>query len=167
MQFCQVRVWTPEAMTRYRLIPAAVVAALALSGGAVAGQIYKWVDENGNVHYEDRPTNSAQVARMDIRSRPTDSDAVQARVDAQREANAVREQVRSEAPPEMSKAELRAEQEERARKCQMYRDRLEAFERSTRLYKEDESGERQYLDDEQVQAARARVEEQIEEYCGS
>lgn len=154
-------------MTRFRLMPAVVVTALALSGTAAAGQIYKWVDENGNVHYEDRPTNAAQVALMDIRSRPTDDEAVQARVEARREANAVREQVRSEAPPEMSKAELRAEQEERAKKCQTYRDRLEAFDRSTRIYKEDESGEREYLDDEQVLAARARVEDQIREYCGS
>lgn len=153
-------------MTRFRLMPA-IVAALALSGTAAAGQIYKWIDENGNVHYEDRPTNAAQVARVDIRSRPTDNEAVQARQAAQREANAVREQVRSEAPPEMSNAELRAEQEERARNCQMYRERLEAFDRSTRLYREDESGEREYLDEEQVQAARARVQEQIQEYCGS
>jgi len=153
-------------MTRFRLMPA-VLAALAISGAAAAGQIYKWVDDNGSVHYEDRPTNTAQVARLDIQSRATDNEAVRARIEAQRETDAVREQVRSEAPPEMSKAEVRAEQEERAQKCQTYKDRLEAFVRSTRLYKEDDSGERQYLDEDEVMAARSRVEEQIRKYCGS
>ncbi len=31
-------------------------AALAFSGTALSGEIYKWTDDDGNVHYEDRPT---------------------------------------------------------------------------------------------------------------
>ena len=41
------------------------------------------------------------------------------------------------------------------------------FLRSQRLYQEDDTGERQYLSEEETMAARARVEEQIQEYCGS
>ena len=67
----------------------------------------------------------------------------------------------------MSKDEIRAEQQERAEKCQMYRDRLQAFLRSTRLYEEDDGGDRNYLSDEEVLAARAKVEDQIQEYCGA
>ena len=57
--------------------------------------------------------------------------------------------------------------QKRQQQCQMYRDRLERFLRSQRLYQEDESGERQYLNEEETMAARARVEEQIQKYCGS
>ena len=46
-------------------IPAAIAcAAFLVSGPAVAGEIYKWVDEDGNVHYEDRPIGKTDVELM-------------------------------------------------------------------------------------------------------
>jgi hypothetical protein len=38
---------------------------------------------------------------------------------------------------------------------------------SRRLYREDENGERVYLDEAQMQSARDRVQSQVEEYCGA
>lgn len=143
-------------------------AALLASGLAVGGEIYKWVDENGNVHYEDRPIGETNVERVvDVRSRNTDEAAVAARVDEQRKARAAANQVESEAPEEMSREELRAEQQARHEKCQSYRAQLQSFLASTRLYREDENGERSYLDEDQTMAARARVEGKIQEYCGA
>ncbi len=154
-------------MKRYRLMTAVSIAALLATGAATAGEIYKWTDEEGNVYYVDRPSGQPNEARMDIISAKTDNAAVAARAQARRQARAADEQVASEAPPEMSKQELRAEQAERQKKCEMYRDRLEQFLRSQRLYKQDESGDRQYLSEEEIMAARQRVQGQIEEYCGS
>jgi len=154
-------------MTRFRLTLALSLGALIVSGTALSSDIYMWTDDAGNVHYEDRPAAEAEALRLNIESAPTDNSAVQARIQARREARAAAEQVAAEAPEEMSKEELRAEQEERQQQCQMYRDRLEQFLRSQRLYQEDESGERQYLNEEETMAARARVEEQIKKYCGS
>ncbi len=154
-------------MKTYRLTVAIACAALLAGGIAAAGEIYKWVDEDGNVHYEDRPTGEGQIEHVDIVSRNTNDADVRARVDAYREARAVKEQVAAEAPPEMSKEEVRAEQQARAEKCQMYRDRLEGFLRSTRLYEESDDGDRNYLSEEEIMAARAKVEDQIQEYCGT
>ena len=154
-------------MTRLRHLLVFSIAALFASGLAVGSEIYKWTDTDGNVHYVDRPTGQPDEQRLDIYSTRTDNAAVYARVQARREARATADQVASEAPPEMSKEEIRAEQRERQKKCEMYRARLEQFLRSQRLYKEDESGERVYLDEEQTLAARNRVEEQIKEYCGA
>jgi hypothetical protein len=42
---------------------------------------------------------------------------------------------------------------------------LQKFVVSRRLYREDENGERVYLDPEETQAARDRVEGQVEEFC--
>ncbi len=143
------------------------VAAAFAGGFAAAGEIYKWIDEEGNVHYEDRPLGGIGTQRLDIDSRDTDAAAVQARLDAVREARAVADQVNAEATPEMTAEEIRQEREERAEKCQTYRDRLEAFLRSQRLYREDDSGERQYLSEDEILAARSRVEGQIKQYCGA
>ena len=154
-------------MNCYRLILTVSIAVLIASGTAVASEIYKWTDENGDVHYEDRPTGNTPMERLDISSRSTDNTVVQARLDADAEARAAARQVASEAPPEMTKAEIRAEKEKRQEQCQMYRDRLNSFLRSQRLFKEDDSGERQYLSEVEIMAARSRVEGQIQEYCGS
>jgi len=137
------------------------------SGLAVGAEIYKWTDEDGNVHYEDRPVGKTDMEHVDVLSRNTDNTVVQARLDSDRERRAAARQVASEAPKEMTKAEIRAEQQERQGKCQEYRDQLQAFLRSSRLYKEEDGGERQYLSEEEVMAARSRVEGQIQEYCGA
>ena len=143
-----------------------IAAALVTAGTAVAGEIYKWTDAEGNVHYEDRPSGNIPVQRVAIVSKNTDNAAVQARVAAQRESRATDEQVASEAPPEMSRQEIRAEQAKRKERCDQYRARLETMMSAPRLYREDEAGERVYLDEDQIQAAQARVREQIKEYCG-
>jgi len=154
-------------MKIYRLGLTISIAALLTGSLAVAGEIYKWTDNDGNVHYEDRPTGDTQMERMDIVSRNTDNSVVQARVDARIKAKDAARQVASEAPPEMTPEELRAEQKDRQEKCQTYRDRLQAFLRSQRLYKEDDAGDRSYLSEVEVMEARTRVEGQIKEYCGS
>ena len=154
-------------MKNLRLPITLAMAALLGTGISAAGQIYKWVDEEGNVHYEDRPVATSDLERVDIVSRNTDNTVVQARVDADRKARAAARQVESEAPDDMSEEDLRAEKKERQQKCEQYRAQLEAFLRSTRLYQEDDAGDRTYLSDDEVMAARSRVEGQIQEYCGS
>ncbi len=154
-------------MMKYRLPITIACAALMASGLTVAGEIYKWTDEDGNIHYEDRPVGDTQMEHIDIVSRNTDNTVIQARVDEDRKARAASRQVASEAPPEMTREEVRAEQQARQEKCQQYRSQLESFLRSQRLYKEDDAGERQYLSEEEIMAARSRVEGQIQEYCGA
>ena len=154
-------------MKRYRLALTVSVAALLMGGTSVAGEIYKWTDDEGNAHYEDRPIANATIERLDIASRNTDNSAIQERQQADREARAAARQVAAEAPKEMSKQEVRAEQEKRQQQCQMYRDRLEQFSRSQRLFEEGDDGERRYLDEVQTLAAHNRVQQQINKYCGT
>lgn len=152
-------------MQRYALM-LSVAVALAASGITLAGEIYKWTDENGNVHYEDRPLGGEATQRVNIVSRSTDNAAVQASIDARRDRVAAREEAqakRAEAETEAAKA--RAEAEDRQEKCSQYRARLESYLQSQRLYREDENGERTYLDEKQILEARAKVQGKIQEYC--
>jgi hypothetical protein len=154
-------------MKHDRLVLTVAAATLMASGMTVAGEIYKWTDDDGNVNYTDRPTDDVELEQLAVVSKDTDNSAVQARLDADRRARDAARQVRSEAPPEMTKAEIQAEQKKRQVQCHTYRDRLEDFLRSQRLYQEDDAGDRHYLSADDVIAARSRVEEQIQEYCGS
>ena len=143
----------------------ALILAVTVTGTASASEIYKWVDEDGGIHYGDRPTGAASEERLTVRSRPTDPEAVQSQVVARLNAQTTRAEAEANAPQGPSEEELRAEARERAEKCSTYRQRLEKFVQSRRLYREDESGERVYLDEDEAQAARERVQNQVEEYC--
>ena len=153
-------------MTRLRLPIALSIAALLGAGVCAAGEIYKWTDDEGNVHYEDRPTGDRNMEVVDIVSRDTDNSVVQARLDSDREA---REAARKEAegqPPEKTREELRAEQLAREDRCEQAREQLSAMLAARRLYKEDADGEREYLDDAQIDEARAQAEIKVAEHCG-
>ena len=62
---------------RYQAIVVGLVLAATGTGLALASDIYKWTDETGNVHYADIPSGDFPE-RVDIESRPTDPDRVQA-----------------------------------------------------------------------------------------
>lgn len=153
-------------MPSLRLSTSLAIAALLGAGVCGGGEIYKWTDENGNVHYEDRPVANADLERVDIVSRKTDNSAVQARVSADREAREADEEEASEDPPEMTRKERYAEQQAREDRCEEYRQQLDEMMGARRLYKDDGAGGREYLDDEQILEARSKVEAKIAENCG-
>ena len=132
---------------------------------AAAAEIYKWVDAEGNVQYGDRPSGADSEVQLQIASRPTDPERIQAQTTARLEQQASAREAAAAVPQGPSEEELRAEAAERAEKCTMYRARLEKFVQSRRLYREDANGERVYLDEAETQAARENVQHQVEEYC--
>jgi major membrane immunogen (membrane-anchored lipoprotein) len=140
--------------------------AMTIASGAVANEIYKWTDENGNVHYEDRPTGAATEERLHMTYNRTDSSAVRQRTQARVDARTAREEAKTAAAEsEKEAAENAAVAAERAQKCEKSRARLESYLQARRVYRTDENGERVYLDDEQRQEARQKAEEQISEFC--
>ena len=140
-------------------------ASVAFSAAAVAGEIYKWTDEEGNVHYEDRPTVE-EVERVAIASSRTNSSSVRASVDARRARQAAREDANAKREEEERKAaEVAQIAAEREQKCQESRARMENYLQARRLYREDENGEREYLDDTQVMEAREQAQDDIQAYC--
>jgi hypothetical protein len=149
-----------------RKILVLVLSAAALTTSAFAGEIYKYVDADGNVHYLDRPTGESGEERLDISYSGTSGEAVSARVQKRREYMSTLEEARSEANSQReAEAQARAEMEARAAKCQEHRARLESYLQSRRLFRENEAGEREYLDEKQTMEARRKVEEAIQENC--
>jgi len=154
-------------MNRKNVITCLIMFVVSASGIAYANDIYKWTDENGNIHYGDRPTGDVTEQRLAISSRPTDSSKVQARAQSSYAARKAAEEAAASESKGPTKDELRAKAAERSQKCDTYKARLQKFVQSRRLYKEDENGERVYLDEKQAHDARERVENQVQEYCTS
>ena len=137
--------------------------AITAAGTLFAGPVYKWTDDEGNVYYSDTPVANAQ--RVAIDSRPTDPKQAPAETQARADAQAQKAEDASSAPQEPTQEELQAEARERAENCTKYKERQLQFAQSRRIYRMDEDGERVYYDEEEMAATRARVAEQVNEYC--
>lgn len=155
---------------RKRLVVHLLVTAslVALSVPAQAEkEVFRWVDENGVVHYSDRPTDP-RARPTGLRYEPTDPTAVSNRVMREQyeeqQAQASEIEVRQEPP---SENETLLEQQERIRQleCKAARDRLEAYTDAPRLYETLPNGERRYLTDEELDRARAGAREDIKRWC--
>ena len=112
------------------------------------------------------PEAAAGAQKSRRASKPTDPARVQSEVEqvaASRTRFAERKEKQNE--DATAKADQRAAAEERAEKCASYRQTLQKLVTSRRLYHENESGERVYLDEAEAQAARQRAEDQVNEYC--
>jgi hypothetical protein len=143
---------------------AAVTVALG-AGVASASEIYRYTDANGEVYYVDRPTGAPDEELVPIASRSSSSASSPTRT-ARNNTSYRSEETVEETPPEQM---TRAQRAEKARqtevRCQQLRDQLDSYMNAHRLYREDDSGERQYLDDAEIDEARNKVTQQIAETC--
>ena len=136
-----------------------------LAGALSASEIYRYVDEDGVVHYVDLPTGAPGEEHLAIRSRPTNAAAVQAGAQARQAATAREAEAEANAPQGPSEEELQAEARHREEQCNKYRERQTRFTQSRRIYRMDENGERVWYSEEEMQAARDKVDELVAHYC--
>lgn len=143
-----------------------VLGTMAFLATPVIADVYMWRDADGTVHYGDKP-GSDNARKLDIETRPTDRTSVAKRYEqrqtARTESNTAMAKQRSQA--EQQAADAAAEREQKAARCEEARERLRSYVNSRRLYRLDDNGERQYLDDAEISEARARAEEAVNEHC--
>ncbi len=133
----------------------------------LASEIYRYTDENGVAIYVDRPTGDPTEQHLNVSSRNTDNVAVQAMVQTRQDAAmAEAEREAEEGDEELTRGEKRAAAAANQQQCDGYRDQLETFVTARALYHEDASGERVYLNEEESQEARDRMQTLIDENCG-
>jgi hypothetical protein len=149
-----------------------VLVCVAVAGPAAAadeGTVYLWVDEDGTPHYQDRPPDGGDAAQeLNLRYKLTDVQELAAankRKATLDSAADLREQQQGE-----DKAAEEADREqvmnEREKGCQDARARLQKYETAHRLYKPGPDGQRSYLTDEEIDAARADARQDVDEWCG-
>lgn len=155
-------------MQRNRLMSGLLVAALVLCGSAMADEIYKWTDAEGNVHYRDRPTGEANEVRLGIAYSRTDASSVEQQKQSLAESQARRAESKAAAQEAASEAEAEARAAaDKQKKCDGYRKSLQRYGEARRLYKEGPDGERTYLDDDAMLKARQQLEAHIAENCSN
>lgn len=127
-----------------------------------ADGIYKWVDEEGRVHYGEKPP-PGNAEKIEIRDTPGTAPSVrQYSVDRDKLL-----QIMEEERLQKQAEERKAEQESQAlvEKCATIEKRLAGLQRGGRFYTSDENGERVYLTEEEVTAEVNRLQKAQEQYC--
>jgi hypothetical protein len=147
---------------------------LLLTTGMAFGQVYKWVDTNGETHYSDRPPTGNFKSESKLRSSgvvespaaaKTGHAAAKPKTPAEQEAEFRKRQIeKEEADKKNQKKEAEAAQ--RHRNCEAARSYLKGLETGQRVAHVDpNTGERSYLDDKQRAAETERAKKQVDAWC--
>lgn len=153
----------------YSRFLAGAVMLLACQFSLAQTAVYKTMDDEGNVAFTDRPPLDKPAERvkglasMSTDNQQLDADMAQAAEDKkyQQVANNIREQQANE------DAEFQAavaDQQDAA--CRAANARLSKYQKARRLYRERPDGEREYLNDAELDAERAEAARAVDELCG-
>lgn len=142
------------------------IATATLAAGTAVADVYKYKDEKGNIQFTDKPPQ-LPAERLNVKSQRTDVVAVQEReAAAQKQANAAnqqQQQARSQAAEQKEGSELNAK--DKAERCVKARERYDRYMNSRRLYEQGTDGERRYLSDAELDAARASAKASMDVLC--
>jgi hypothetical protein len=152
-----------------QLIAAALV--IVVSGGLAAGEVYRWVDEDGVVHYGDRAEGIPNAEVVDVPSQPSgQTDALPPTTPAAAQAEAENEpsyaQQRRDARAEARRKAAEERQQIEAN-CAVARNRVAALEPSTRVLVEDDDGTVTRMDDDRRLELLDEAKAYIARNCGS
>jgi len=124
------------------------------------GGIYKWVDDQGQTHYGERPTvqSSEKIVIPKRTITPKAQTTEKQRLENVKKWVNVRQQERETAKQEKA---------ERKKKCDKLRRELKDIEQDgIAWYQLNEAGEREYYSDEEIDAGKSKMRGIIKKNCG-
>ena len=161
----------------------ALLLALPSLGNA---EIYKWRDKNGSIRYSDTPppSNIKQEAIGGKRALKPAAQAPVAPVANEQPAPADKEAAKDSPPvpgsadeeaaakrqsnaeaEKNNKLEKEKQEAARAKNCKAAKSNLASYEQGGRVYKMNEKGEREYLDENDFKTGREKATQEINENC--
>lgn len=140
-----------------RVLPMMFVA--LLSSPLATAEIYRWVDSQGNVHFDARSRPGAE--QIEVRPQIVERD------EATREREARTERFFEARRQEQQAADQLASERyaRRDQECRQLGEELSRLSRGGRYFRADAKGERVYYSDEEIDAARQRLASRISQNC--
>jgi len=132
----------------------------AAAASATAETIYKWVDEEGVVHYSARPPEGVDFVEMGIELEEEQAPAPAP--DTQEAADANRP---GEPPEQPEMTETEPDPEMVAERCRQARSNLENLLRRPNITIRGEDGEQRIIDDEERERIIEETQAFIDEWC--
>lgn len=136
-----------------------VTAALLLCSLNAHAQIYRWVDADGQVHFEQRPQPGAEQVEVRPQVVERDERVRQSEATMQRLMD-IRDQERQQQRDLMVQ-----HRQDREARCQDMRKRLAMFELRAYWYEEDADGNRVEVSKARLAEAESSLRHQIAEQC--
>lgn len=148
---------------------------LALLPMSANAEIYKWKDANGVIRYSDVPPPSnvpresigvKKVVAPPTATAPssTETSAQKKSPAANREGDAIKRQEDAEAAKNKEQAK-EAELKQKQQNCATAKANLQNYQQGGRIYKMNEKGEREYLDDAGIAKNLEQAQKDVDEYC--
>lgn len=150
---------------QFRLLLLLVLMPCALSPALAAG-VYKWVDEQGQVHFGERPPAKGRAQELQLKVQPAAPAAVPneaERRDSEQRLLRAFEEEREQKKAQEQKS--REDQAQRERNCALARDRLRRYRSAGSLYNLDQQGNRVTLAEGERAAAEQRAEQDVARWC--
>lgn len=131
------------------------------------GEVYRWVDANGKVHFSDRAPTGQKTETINL---PPPKDNQQGEVVSDeerrlRQKKLVKMLEEERLAKEQAKKEAEQQAAEKATYCERLKNRLSYLDRYTHIYEENEDGTRKYMSDEEMDAYRAEYKEKYRREC--
>lgn len=141
---------------------------LPLLSNVNAATVYKWTDEDGQIHYGHK-TENKNAKEVEIKNRYIDSGKSTAPLSAEERVNKQKRFLNALDAENKSLAEekrKKKEQEElKISRCNASRDQLRRQESASALYDLDEKGNRILLDKKQYEIAMKQARARVEKWC--
>jgi FKBP-type peptidyl-prolyl cis-trans isomerase len=168
-----------------KLLPL-LLATLALTAVSSLSQaeIYKWKDKDGKVRYSDTPppsnvkqesiagkkkpaapTGKEPLAPVGTAAVPTAAIPKNSEPPPNPEDLAAEQRQRNAEAEKNNKLEKQAEAKRKAENCSAAKANMETYTQGGRVYKMNEKGEREYMDDNDFKAGKEKAQQEINENC--
>jgi hypothetical protein len=148
------------------LKPIALFGLLVFASQLMAEKIYKWVDENGQIHYSSQKPPDQEVETVKVRKGPRVTPPPAAEETPADPNEPVDPEADAEAEAEARAQLAQADAVNRQRLCDQARQNLAALNATVRVQRIDEkTGETVRMTDDQRVAAMQRANQAIREYC--
>jgi len=134
----------------------------AIIASPVNAKVYKWVDENGQVHYGEKPGNT-QAEQVQIRTNETTTPRAidDSKVDYYEGKDKGKKEAEATAPPE----EPKMSKKEKRKLCNEAKSDLAAIMSRGRVREVNEKGEYTYLTEEERQKRISAAKKKQKEFC--
>lgn len=139
-----------------------VVTACMLALPALA-DVYKSVDDKGNVQYTDVPDKLPAQLVERIKSQRTDDAAVSDRTAAEQQQYSDADAQRAKTDDQ--KKAQKSDAADKADRCKKARERYDQLMTAQQVYTTNDKGERVNMDDKQVEQARASAKQMMDTWC--
>lgn len=139
----------------------------ALLAPPAHGEVYRWVDDQGRLHFGDKPPNRETANSVPIISRPTPATPAPTEEERRdKQQRLLRAWKEERLQREEKAAKNRAAQERREKNCHIARDQLRTYRNASALYDLDQHGKRRILNDADHKKALQEAEEDVAHWCG-